>query len=123
MIHWVLVNSEDLDVLGEIVSDTFSHNVTYRFTSIRIVNAHRKVIIVRRRFQSKNNSVPTDAKVSIAQLLRLLRSQGRFGSIAIVNQNKVVSKSFVLGKCDFFSKTMSAAAFCAAAVGGRNHPC
>lgn len=75
-----------------------NYNYTHRLTSIRVVDAHGKVIIIRGGFERKDDTITTDTEITIAQLFRLFRSQGRIGAIAIVNENEIISQAFVFGK-------------------------
>ena len=77
-------------------------------TAIAVVDPHGKIIAAlhfRRALngiglEGEDNSVTTNAKVAIAQPLRLLGRERRGGLVPIVNEDEIVAQTLVLGEFD-----------------------
>mmetsp|Transcript_19116 Transcript_19116/g.32845 ORF Transcript_19116/g.32845 Transcript_19116/m.32845 type:complete len:316 (-) Transcript_19116:150-1097(-) len=94
-------------ILQKLSKATDAISTHFWFGSIAIVDSHGEVIFVLLTFgclESEDDSISTDAKVAVAKSLALIRRQRRSGLVAIIDQNKVISKSFVLGEFDHVSR-------------------
>jgi len=77
------------------------------FTSIRVVDSHGKIVVVRRRFEGKNDSIAANPKIPVAQFNGLFGCQTGGFLIAIIDQNEIISQAFVFGKFNCLERTSS----------------